>query len=349
MPTVNAESLTRRISAIFQACGVPAAEAELVAEHLVDTEACGVVSHGVLRVPQYVEGIVEGRVRPGAVLRSVSETVATAVLDGQFGFGQVMASRAMELAVEKASQTGVGVVTLVNCGHTGRLGYYTERVARKGMASLMMVNSGGAGQWVAPFGGTAGRISTNPLSLAVPMASGEPLVLDMATSAAPEGKIRALLTAGSPIPIGWVIDHAGRPTTNPADLYGPPRGALLPFGGHKGFGLSMLVDALAGGLSGAGCCRDPQAPMQGRTDGVLLLALDIRAFCPVALFQEMVSQLVQNVKSSPPGPGVAEILVPGEAEARQRTVRERQGIPVEEATWGILEQTARQRGVAWDE
>lgn len=348
MPIVQAEALTKRIIALFQACGVPAAEGQVVAEHLVDAEACGVVSHGVLRVPQYVEAIVEGRVRPGAVLRTVSETASTAVLDGQSGFGQVMAGQAMELAVEKANHTGVGVVTLANCGHTGRLGYYTEWATRQGMAGLMMVNSGGGGQWVAPFGGTAGRLATNPLSLAVPTASGDPLVLDMATSVAPEGKVRALLTAGSLMPIGWVMDHAGRPTTNPADLYGPPRGALLPFGGHKGFGLSMLIDALAGGLSGAGCCGDTQAPLQGRTDGVLLLALDIRAFCPVALFQEMTSQLVQHVKSAPPGKEVAEVLVPGEWEARQRTLRAREGIPVEDVTWAILEQTARQRGVGWD-
>src|SRR5262245_14482321 len=314
MPTVKAEALTKRIIAIFHACGVPAGEAEVVAEHLVDAEACGVVSHGVLRVPQYLEAIVEGRVRPGAVLRTVSETVSTAVLDGQSGFGQVMAWQAMQLAIEKARHTGVGVVTLTNCGHTGRLGYYTERATRKGMAGLMMVNSGGAGQWVAPFGGTAGRLATNPLSLAVPTASDDPLVLDMATSVAPEGKVRALLTAGSLIPTGWVMDHAGRPTTNPADLYGPPRGALLPFGGHKGFGLSMLIDALAGGLSGAGCCVDLHAPLQGRTDGVLLLALDISAFCPVALFQAVISQLIQHVKSSPPEKGVTEVLVPGEGE-----------------------------------
>jgi len=345
MPTVKPEVLTKRIIALFQACGVSAGEAQIVTEHLVDAEACGVVSHGLLRVPQYIEAIIEGRVRPGAVLRTVSETVSTAVLDGQSGFGQVMARQAMELAMEKANHTGVGVVTLANCAHTGRLGYYTERAAQKGMAGLMLVNSGGGGQWVAPFGGTAGRIATNPLSIAVPTASGDPLVLDMATSVAPEGKIRALLTAGALIPMGWVIDHAGRPTTNPADLYGPPRGALLPFGGYKGFGLSMLIDALAGGLSGAGCCRDLQAPLQGRTDGVLLLALDIRAFCPVALFQEMVSQLVQHVKSSPLGKEVAEILVPGEREARQRRHGAQEGIPVEDATWQLLEQTARQRGV----
>jgi len=179
----------------------------------------------------------------------------------------------------------------------------------------------------------------------VPTAFGDPLVLDMATSVAPEGKVWALMTAGRLMPMGWVMDHAGRPTTNPADLYGPPRGALLPFGGHKGFGLSMLIDALAGGLSGAGCCGDTQAPLQGRTDGVLLLALDIRAFCPVALFQEMVSQLVQHVKSSPLGKEVAEILVPGEREARQRRRGAQEGIAVEDATWQLLEQTARQRGV----
>jgi hydroxycarboxylate dehydrogenase B len=338
MPTVSAEVLQRTIMDILLGCNVPAEEARIVAEHLVDAEACGLPSHGALRVPQYVQAIADGQIVPGARLHVLSETIATAVLDGGHGFGQMMASKAMDMAIDRAEQAGVGVLTLCNCGHTGRLGSYTEQAARCGMAGMMMVNSGGHGQWVAPFGATAGRLATNPLSIAVPTSSGDPLLLDMATSASPEGKVRALLAAGLPVPEGWVIDHTGNPTSNPADLYGPPRGALLPFGGHKGFGLAMLIEALAGGLSGAGCCHDADAPLAGKTDGVFLMALRIEAFVPLAAFEQVMTQLVRHVKSSPSSVPGGEVLVPGETEARHRRRALREGITIVPATWnGLLE------------
>src|SRR5262249_46254446 len=189
------------------------------------------------------------------------------------------------------------------------------QATRRGMLGMMMVNGGGHGQWVAPFGARSGRLATNPLSIAVPSASSDPLVLDMATSAAPEGKIRAMLAAGLAIPEGWVVDHAGKPTRNPADLYGPPRGALLPFGGHKGFGLALLIDALAGGLSSAGVCCDADAPLAGKGDGVFLVAIQIAAFAPLDQFQQTITRLVQHVKSAASSSG-GEVLVPGETEAR---------------------------------
>jgi uncharacterized oxidoreductase len=354
MPIVQADLLENVITGIFRARGVPDAEAGIVAAHLVDAEACGVTSHGVLRVPQYVEALADGRIVPGAQLRVLSETAATAVLDGQHGFGQVMALRAMDLATDRARRAGVGAVTLCNCSHTGRLGSYTEHAARQGLAALMMVNAGGHGQWVAPFGGVAGRLSTNPVSIAVPFGGDAALVLDMATSVAPEGKVRAALAAGNSLPEGWIIDDQGRPATNPSALYGPPsglpassapglpafsaRGALLPFGGHKGFGLALLIDALAGGLSGAGCCTDPTTPGPAKTDGIFLVAVQIAAFCPVVEFRRNIERLVQHVKSSPPAPGVTEVLVAGEWEARTKSQRLREGIPVEPATWEVLQQ-----------
>jgi hydroxycarboxylate dehydrogenase B len=229
-------------------------------------------------------------------------------------------------------------VSLCNCSHTGRLGSYTERATRRGMAAMMMVNAGGHGQWVAPFGGTAGRLATNPISIAVPTGSDASLLLDMATSVVPEGKVRAFQMAGQCIPEGWIIDHEGQPATDAAGLYGPPRGALLPFGGHKGFGLAMLIDALAGGLSGAGCCTDANSPMGGKTDGVFFIAVKIAAFYPLLEFQRNIGRLVQHVKTSPPILGLPEVLVPGELEAKTRCHRLRDGIPVEPATWEVLQQ-----------
>ncbi len=345
MPTISAADLTELVSRILRACRVPEEASQIVAEHLVDADLCGVSSHGIIRVPQYVQAVEEGRVVPDARLNVVRETVATAVLDGGRGFGQVMARAAMEAAMERARRAGAGVVTLVNCGHTGRLGSYAEQAARSGMAGLIMSNTGGHGQWVAPFGGVSGRLATNPVSIAVPSESGEPLLLDFAPSVVPEGKVRTMLTAGQALPAGWIIDHLGRPSTNPADLYGPPRGALLPFGGHKGFALAMLIDALAGGLSGAGCCTAADRPMEGKTDGVFLLAVNVADFCPLADFQAAVSRLIDHVKSSPPSSGALEVLVPGELEWRTRRERLRQGVPVPAATWELVRKSAARAGV----
>jgi uncharacterized oxidoreductase len=213
------------------------------------------------------------------------------------------------------------------------------------MAGLMMSNTGGHGQWVAPFGGLAGRLATNPFSIAVPTKTGEPLTFDFATSIAPEGRVRSLLTAGEKLPAGWVIDHQGRPSTNPADLYGPPRGALLPFGGHKGFGLSMLIDALAGGLSGAGCCTSADRPLDGKTDGVFLLAVNVAAFCPLAEFQSLVTQLITHVRSCPSADPAVVVVIPGEMESTARLDRTKHGIPVHQATWDLISQAAARSGV----
>jgi uncharacterized oxidoreductase len=340
VPVFSADYLLRTVSDIFKAHGASPEEAAMVAEHLVDAEACGVTSHGLIRVRQYVQALADGTIRAAAepTIRTASASAAT--VDGQNGFGAVMARRAMDLACDIAERTAVGAVTLVNCGHTGRLGHYTEQAARRGLAGLMMVNAGGHGQWVAPFGGTAGRLSTNPLSIAVPGGE-DPVVLDIATSVAPEGKVRALMAAGRLLPEGWLVNARGEPTCNPADLYGPPRGALLPFGGHKGYGLAMLVEALAGGLSGAGCCTDPNAPMAGKTDGVFMLAVQIDAFLPLQQFRQTIGGLLRHVKCSPPAPSVSEVLVPGEHEARTRQQRLRDGIPVEPAVWQPILELAR--------
>ncbi|MCA9092920.1 MAG: Ldh family oxidoreductase [Planctomycetaceae bacterium] len=339
MPILTEQFLRDAITRTFAALGSSGEDARIVADHLVDAELCGVTSHGIIRVPQYVEGVRVGRVKPDARVRILHEGPATAGLDGGNGFGQVMVHQTVEKALALAAGSGVGIVTLVNCGHSGRLGHYTEQAARQGYLAMMFVNAGGHGQWVAPFGGIAGRLSTNPFSMAAPSGGEFPVVLDVATSIAPEGKIRTLKTEGKPVPPGWIIDHQGHPTTQAADLYGPPRGAILPFGGHKGFGLSLLIDILAGGLSGAGCCTRADAPMDGKTDGILFIALRPDPFITADRFLNQVADLVNHVKSSPPVSGVSEVMVPGELEYRQREDRRRNGIPVDEEIWQLVEQS----------
>jgi uncharacterized oxidoreductase len=209
-----------------------------------------------------------------------------------------------------------------------------------------MVNAGGGGQSVVPFGGAARRLATNPLSIAAPSGREYPLLLDFATSMAPEGKIRDYARRRAELPPGWIIDAAGRPSTDPRDFYGPPAGALLPLGGaagYKGFGLAFMIDILAGALSGAGCCRDESVPPR---DGLLLMALDVEHFGGESTYEE-IAQLVDYVKSCPAAPGFEEVFVPGEIEYRRTEQRREHGVPIDDTTWQELRAIAMELGIPW--
>jgi uncharacterized oxidoreductase len=298
-----------------------------------------------LRIAQYIELIDAGRLNPRGQMRVVERFAGGAVVDGDRGFGQVIASDAMQLAIEIARAGGTATVAVRNCCHTGRIGTYTEMAAEAGLVGIAMTNAGGGGQLVTPFGGTKRRLSTNPISIAAPTAGGPPIVLDMATSVAPEGKVRAAFQAGRRTPEGWMIDADGRPTTDPGDFYADPPGALLPLGGavgHKGYGLAFMVDVLAGALTGAGCCR---ANMTYPGDGMLAVALDIARFVPLDEFRKRVTELADYVRDCPTAPGVERIYVPGELEQRKREARQREGIEVEPGSWKLIEANCRRFGV----
>jgi uncharacterized oxidoreductase len=277
----------------------------------------------------------------------VRETPSSALINGNRGFGQIMAHRAMELAIAKASDTAIGAVGLFNCSHTGRLAGYASMALERGMIGVVMVNGGGSGQHVCPFGGIDNRLSTNPICFAVPGGERGDVVLDIATSVVPEGRIRQLRNSGEAASEGWIIDSEGNSTTDPADFYGPPKGAILPLGGaagHKGFGLSLIVDLLAGGLSTAGCCR-ADAPDEPAGDGVLTMVIDVSSFTPLEDYEKSVNELVDYVKSSKPAPGFREVLVPGEPESRAREKRLKEGISIDDETWSQIRKTAVQLGV----
>lgn len=346
MPTQTVQELEQLAVAIFRAMGSDQTEAQIVGRHLVGANLAGHDSHGVLRIPQYVKAIRDSRIRLNSHVKVVRESPAGVVLDGQLAFGQVIAVEAMRLAIGKARESAVCAVSVFNSNHVGRLAAHTQMAAESGMIGLLTVNAGGAGQLVAPFGGVAGRLATNPISIAVPSPDGSPpLVLDIATSVAPEGKLRAYRQRGERVPDGWIIDHEGRPTTDSKDFYGPPAGALLPLGGpagHKGYGLALMFDILAGGLSGAGCSRPNPQPTG---DGLFLMAIDVRQFSPIEEFRARVAELVEHMKSCPPAPGFPEVMVPGEYEFRQEQKRRREGIVVEETTWGEILAIARELGI----
>ncbi|HXG08397.1 MAG TPA: Ldh family oxidoreductase [Gemmataceae bacterium] len=345
MPTLTAETLLSFARALFEAGGVPADEADVVARSLVDANLCGHDSHGVIRIVQYLRAVAEGVLRPRAPFEVIRETPAVLVVDGHWGLGQVQAHRLLQRLIAKARAAGLAAGTLRQCGHIGRLGEYAEAAAGQGLAFLATVNSHGYGRGVAPPGGTEGRIGTNPLCLGAPT-TGDPVVLDIGTSVCAEGKVRVLYNKGQRAPEGWLLDAQGKPTTDPAVLYQEPRGTILPLGGpqaYKGFGIGLLLDMFAGGLSGAPCSR-PGLPLLV-ANAVLFIALDIDQFAGREHFLREVSDLAEAVRTCPRAEGVREILLPGDPERRERARRRETGIPLDDGTWGQLVEVAKKLNV----
>jgi uncharacterized oxidoreductase len=314
---------------------------------LVDANLCGHDSHGVIRVPQYVGFVREKKLIPAAELTTIRETPAILAADANWGLGQVQAYRLLDRLFPKVKALGIAGGTMRRCGHIGRLGEYAEWATARGLALFATVNSHGSGRRVAPPGGTQGRISTNPICFGVPTPIA-PLVLDFSTSAVAEGKVRVAFQKGEPVPEGWILTAAGRPTTNPADLYTDPPGSILPFGGaqaYKGFGLGLMMDALAGGLSGGECSR-PDRPMPGLGNSVVFVLWDVEAFGGRNDFLCAVGGLTDFVRDTARAPEVAEITLPGDPERRSRERRQAEGIPIPDGTWASLTRLAQELGVS---
>ncbi len=341
MPKLRALKLEALTSAIFKAVGSPDDVAERVGQALVGSNLMGVDSHGVVQIPLYVEWVRQGQVRPAAKVEIVRETPNVAILDGHWGFGQVTAQRGMQLAIEKAKRNQISLVGLINCNHIGRLGEYTMMAVAEGLIGITFANAGP--EEVAPFGGAERVFDTNPISVAVPAGKMHPFLLDYATSACAEGKLRVASNKGASIPEGWILDKNGRPSTDPNDFY--EGGVILPFGGHKGYALALLVDLLGGALTCAGCTSLPE---YGGGNGVLMAAIDVEAFRPLDEFVGNVDRLFTKVRESKPMPGVREILIPGEPEFREQEIRTRHGIPIDDTTWAKILTVARELQVDVD-
>jgi LDH2 family malate/lactate/ureidoglycolate dehydrogenase len=346
MPRIQAGELRSLARRLFEALRVPSAEAAWVAELLVRADLAGHDSHGVIRIPQYAQAIRSAFIQPGASFEIIQESPSLALIDGHWGLGQVVAQHAMELAIRKAKATKISSVGAYNLYHVGRLADYTRMAAEQELVGIMTVNTGGASPLVAPFGGTAGRLGTNPISIAFPTGGPVPFVLDMATSIVAEGKVRAKRHRGQKTPEGWLIDHEGRPTTDPNVLYQEPRGSILPLGGpagHKGFGLAMVVEILSGILARGGYGGQGA---QRFSNGTWIVVIDISAFVEVSDFHAEIDDLLAYVKSAPTAPGVAAIMSPGEPEAIAQQRREGEGIVLDDATWQQIMGLARELGIA---
>ncbi|GAA5066102.1 LDH2 family malate/lactate/ureidoglycolate dehydrogenase [Thermocatellispora tengchongensis] len=334
---VPADRLGRIVRSILGAAGASVEAGRIVAGSLVEANLVGHDSHGVRRLGPYLDAVAAGVIVPAARPEEVRTAGASAVVSGNRGFGQPAARLAVEVASRLAAHHGTATVAIRECNHIGRLGEYAAALAEAGMIGIVL---GNADPMVAPYGGRERRLGTNPLAWAAPRAEGEaPVLMDWSTAALAEGKVAVALARGEPVPEGAVVDRDGRPTTDPADLY--RGGALLPFGGHKGYGLSVLIELAGGLLAGAGVSC---LPGYGGGFGTVVLAVDIAAFLPLSRFREQAEELCRALRDTPPAAGFDRVLVPGEIEARTRRERLRDGVPLTEAEWRELRELAARTG-----
>lgn len=344
---IQHDRLRELTTAIFQAAGCQRDEAERIAEHLVEANLVGHDSHGVIRVFSYVQWLRAGKVLAGQTIQVVFQNDVIAVVDGQFGFGQSIGEQAMRLGIEKSARHGVSVIALRNAGHLGRIGDWPLMVAQAGKLSLHFVNTTGAGILVAPFGGINRRLSANPIAAGIPVKGGPPILLDMSACTIAEGKIRVALNKGVPVPEDCIIDSRGQPTTDPRVFYADPPGAILSIAGHKGYGLAVLCEVMAGALTGGGCSNPKNADRV--VNGMLSIILEPSYFQKDAAFSGEIERFVAWVKSSERATPAGDILMPGEIEERTKARRMKEGIELDEKTWSQLSMTAEAVGLSRDQ
>lgn len=337
--------LEQLIAQIFAAAGCHGDEPQKVASRLVSANLVGHDSHGVIRAPIYVRWLREGKVRANQRPQVVFDSGPMALLDGQHGFGQVLGEVATQLAIDKAAEHGISVVGLRNSGHVGRVGDWVEMAADAGKIGLCFVNTTGLGMLTAPFGGIDRRLSANPFAAGIPAPPGKPLILDISCSAIAEGKLKVAYNKGISVPDGCILDHDGQPTNDPHVFYADPPGAILSFGGHKGFGLGMIVEVLAGALTGGGCTHPGPDRLE---QGMLSIVIDPCRFQTQDAFCADVARFVDWVKTSRTVSPDGEILVPGEPEQKTRALRTQHGIELDDNTWGQISEVCQSLGVSTD-
>ncbi|HET6882670.1 MAG TPA: Ldh family oxidoreductase [Pirellulales bacterium] len=345
MLIVHAAELIDFATRLLAAGGVADDEARLVAKSLVGANLRGHDSHGVMRIPFYLDSVAKGELKPGAVFTVLKQSPTTLVADGGWGFGQTQATRLTQALIEKAQDSGTGLGTLIHCGHIGRLGEYCEQAAAAGLVSMVMVNTHGFARRVAPPGGKAPRLGTNPLAIGAPAEPG-PLVLDFGTSATAEGKVRVKKIAGQLCPDGWLLDADGKPTNDPNTLYADPPGTILPMGGpqaYKGFGLALMVEIFAGALSGGVTIRERPITQNGNC--VFMLLVDPEYIGGHDHFASEVAQLCRFVRDCPRIDGVDAIQLPGDPERRMLDQRTKHGIELDDGNWRQLTALAEKLGV----
>ncbi len=375
--TLSASTLRTQVAAIIAGTGSSPAEAEQVAANLVLANLSGHDSHGVGMVPRYVDAAAEGGLKPNAGVKINLDSGPMLALDGQRGYGQIVGVQAMTLAIERAKQHGTCVLSLANAHHLGRIGHFAEMATEQGLVSMHFVNVL-TRPVVAPWGGGDGRFGTNPCCIGIPLkgvesrpaagppqggaapsgggdphAVGEPggqhFILDYATSRVAQGKMRVAHNKGERVPPGYLIDEHGGPTDDPGVVVVPQSnglfGALMTFGEHKGYGMAVACELLGGALTGGGTWhRQPDA---ARTvlNGMLAIVIDPAKLGTQASFEQEARAFIDWLRQSPPGQGFEGVQIAGEPERQARAAREREGIWIDDATWGEIVAAGAKVGV----
>ncbi|MFQ6121510.1 MAG: Ldh family oxidoreductase [Dehalococcoidales bacterium] len=332
MKVVTATELKEKAVRILTAAGVTENDATLVADHLVEANLRGRDSHGIMRLLGIMKGIEKNTINPRTEVSVIRETPAMALLDAKHSIGQIVAMKAMALAIEKAHNVGVGIVSLRNASHIGFLGYYTEQAAKRGTIGIAFTNTEPA---MSPPGGAEPILGTNPICIGIP-AKGEPIIVDLATSVVARGKILEFSRKGQKIPKGWAIDKDGADTEDPAAAL---EGSLLPIAGPKGYCLAFAIDVLTGALAGASVGADVKGTVHTEdicTKGDLFIAIDPQMFAGSEEFLKRVERLAEQIRSSKKAPGVSQIYLPGDPELMTRSKRTREGISLDDKLWQQL-------------
>lgn len=329
---VKKSELINRCIQLFRETGVSQDDARIASEVIVHANVRGIESHGVIRMEHYLNKIKAGGINPKPEITIAKTSASTAIINGDDGLGHVVSVKAMNHAIALSEDTGVGVVLAQNSSHCGALSYFVRHAAQAGKIGLAMTNTD---KLVAPFGGIEPFFGTNPLAFGIPALKNPPLILDMSTSTAAYGKVMRAKMLNEHIPPDWATDKNGLPVTDPHKFH-----ALTSFGGAKGYGLSMIVDILAGILTSS-AFGPHVAPMYGdlakkRKLGHFFLALDISKFIRTETFLEKIDQLIDELHKSPSSSNVSKVMVPGEVENLREMEREEAGIPLSDVEYRFI-------------
>ncbi len=341
---VRAQTLEDFIVGLFKVLNVPEPDARLVAGMMVEADLLGYGTHGVFRLRQYVNRLRDGGCNARPQIKAVTDTAATALLDGDNGLGHLALKAACDLAIEKAESAGIGWVGVRGGNHAGPAALYVRPQTAKGMIGLCAAV--GSANHVAPFNGTDLLLGTNPIAVAVPSTDPDPFVLDMATTVAAVGKIKVLAQRGEAMPEGWMVGRDGRPLTDPNKR---DEGFLLPIGGPKGYGLSLAIGLLAGVLNGAAFASEVVDFTSDTTSptntGQFVAAIDLKAFGDPELIAASASRAFAELRASPPLPGHDAVRIPGEGRAQAYAERVNNGLELHESLRSDLNALAAEFGI----
>jgi LDH2 family malate/lactate/ureidoglycolate dehydrogenase len=341
LPIETAEDFSRRS---FRKCGLSQEDAALLADTLIQSELRGIGSHGLIRLPFYCQRLLDGGSNSNPDVKILSERPSLILVDGDNGLGQVVSVMTMRMVIERTASQGICFAGVRNSGHFGMTAYFPMMALKQNMIGLAGSNTAPV---MAAWNGGKSAIGNNPLAIAVPTGKPYPLVLDMAMSVVSGGKVRLEALKGTKIPPNWILDSQGRPTDNPADFF--PHGTLLPLG-HKGFGLAIMIEILAGVLSRAAILKDIELWFDKTATptnvGHFFMALDIGFFLDISDFRTRVDGLIDQLKGSPLAAGADEIFMPGELEYLTEQRCRQTGIPLAPAVIKTLDNFAQKIGIA---